>query len=93
MAALGTDPRVTSVIRNHAVRAAVAAAPTSDPQRWQIETPVILATGIDEVRASDADLLILGVQRLSRRQKLLGTFAQDVVRQTNCPVLLISRAR
>jgi basic amino acid/polyamine antiporter, APA family len=49
---------------------------------------------VDEIasRAAASDLLILGVRRVSRREKLFGQFALQVAKQTDCPILLISRA-
>jgi nucleotide-binding universal stress UspA family protein len=41
--------------------------------------------------ADQSDLAILGVQRVSRRQKLFGQFALQVARKTSCPMILISR--
>ncbi len=57
-------------------------------------TEIVVVTSdspVDEVakRASSCDLLILGVQRLSRRQKLLGHFTQQIARATDCPILMI----
>jgi nucleotide-binding universal stress UspA family protein len=43
--------------------------------------------------ASQADLLILGVQRIGRRQKVFGQFVQQIARTTSCPLLLICRGR
>lgn len=43
--------------------------------------------------ADKSDLVILGVQRLNRRQKLFGQFALQVARRTTCPILLICRRR
>lgn len=40
--------------------------------------------------AASCDLLILGVQRVSRRQKLLGRFVLTVVGATACPIIMIS---
>ncbi len=42
--------------------------------------------------ADQADLVIIGVRRLSRRQKLFGEFALRVARKTSCPMLLIGSA-
>jgi nucleotide-binding universal stress UspA family protein len=41
-------------------------------------------------RANDCDLVILGVQRLSRRQKLFGRFTRSLAQQTPCPLVIIS---
>lgn len=40
--------------------------------------------------AADSDLVILGVQRLSRRQKAFGHVALGIARETTCPILVIS---
>ncbi|MFH1999686.1 MAG: amino acid permease, partial [Planctomycetota bacterium] len=42
--------------------------------------------------ADRSDLLILGIQRFSRRRKLFGQFALQVAGKTSCPILLISRS-
>ena len=42
-------------------------------------------------RASDADLLVLGLQRLDRRHKVIGPMVAELSRRTDCPLLLISR--
>jgi nucleotide-binding universal stress UspA family protein len=41
--------------------------------------------------ASSRDLVILGVQRLHRRRKLLGRFTLEIARKTCCPLIIISR--
>lgn len=41
--------------------------------------------------ASECDLVVLGTQRLSRRQKIFGRLVLDVLRETPCAVILISR--
>ncbi|MFC1597220.1 amino acid permease [Planctomycetota bacterium] len=41
-------------------------------------------------RAAESDLVILGVQRLSRRQKAFGHITLDIARETDCPILMIS---
>ncbi len=56
------------------------------------EVVVVASTSpVDEVakRADSSDLVILGVQRLGRRQKLLGKFSQEIARATECPILMI----
>ncbi len=42
-------------------------------------------------RAEQADLLILGIQRVGRRKKLFGQFTRQLVGRTSCPILLMSR--
>jgi len=42
-------------------------------------------------RAAASDLVILGSQRLGRRQKLLGDMALRVARDSSCAIILISR--
>jgi nucleotide-binding universal stress UspA family protein len=42
-------------------------------------------------RAAQCDLVILGVQRLGRRRKLLGEFTRQVAARTSCPVVVMSR--
>lgn len=41
--------------------------------------------------ADTRDLVILGVQRVNRRQKLFGRFTLEVARKTACPLIIISR--
>jgi APA family basic amino acid/polyamine antiporter len=49
--------------------------------------------GADRIieRAADADLLILGLQRVARRQKLFGETVLRIARQTTCGLILINR--
>jgi len=42
-------------------------------------------------RAATADLVILGVQRLHRRRKMIGEVALQIARHTSCALLMISR--
>ena len=42
-------------------------------------------------RASDADLLVLGLQRRQRRRRTFGPLLLEIARETDCPLLLISR--
>ena len=42
-------------------------------------------------RAGEHDLLVLGMQRESRRRKFLGDLAVQLAQATDCPLLLISR--
>ena len=41
--------------------------------------------------ANENDLLILGLQRFSRRRKAFGHVTLRIVRGTRCPVLMVSR--
>lgn len=41
-------------------------------------------------RANQSDLVILGVQRLSRRYKLFGRFTRRTAQLTQCPIIVIS---
>ena len=41
--------------------------------------------------ATDCDLLILGLQRLGRRRKMIGDVVRHIARQTNCGLILINR--
>jgi nucleotide-binding universal stress UspA family protein len=41
--------------------------------------------------AADNDLVILGLQRLGRRRKLLGEIAVNMARDTSCALIMISR--
>ena len=49
-----------------------------------------LQTIVDHI--SEADLAILGVQRLSRRHKLFGGFVRQVAQQTDRPLIVVSRS-
>ncbi len=42
-------------------------------------------------RAAASDLLILGLQRLSRRNKVFGERVLEIARRTSCPLIMISR--
>ena len=42
-------------------------------------------------RASESDVLILGLQRLGRRRKFFGATALEIAQKTRCPLLMISR--
>ena len=39
----------------------------------------------------DVDLVIVGAQRLGRREKLFGSFTRQLARQTSCPIIVMSR--
>ncbi len=41
--------------------------------------------------AAESDLVVLGLQRLGRRQKMFGDVVLRVARDTSCPILMISR--
>jgi basic amino acid/polyamine antiporter, APA family len=41
--------------------------------------------------AKESDLLVLGVQRFGRHRKLFGQIAFEILQQTDCPAILISR--
>ncbi|HKJ01366.1 MAG TPA: universal stress protein, partial [Longimicrobiales bacterium] len=41
-------------------------------------------------RAADSDLLILGLQRVGRRQRAFGEVMVEIARLTDCPLLMIS---
>ena len=42
-------------------------------------------------RANDFDLMILGVQRLGRREKLFGDFTRHMASRTSRPIIVMSR--
>jgi amino acid transporter len=50
---------------------------------------------IDEIirHAADNDLLILGLQRLGRRHKIIGNVVRQIAEKTSCGLILISRRR
>jgi basic amino acid/polyamine antiporter, APA family len=59
----------------------------------QAEIEIVASDTPEEevARQADAsDLVILGVQRLSRRYKLLGGFTRRMAQLTNCPIIAIS---
>jgi APA family basic amino acid/polyamine antiporter len=63
---------------------------------WPDEPRAIVTIGesaVDTIAeyARETDLIVLGVQRVSRRQKFFGRFALQVARKTTCPLLLICR--
>lgn len=41
--------------------------------------------------ADAADLIILGVQRIGRREKIFGHVTREVARRTDCPIIVMSR--
>ncbi|MCK5709920.1 MAG: hypothetical protein KAI07_05215, partial [Deltaproteobacteria bacterium] len=43
--------------------------------------------------AENSDLMIVGLQRFSRRQKEFGKLPLYIAQETNCPLLMISRKR
>ena len=43
--------------------------------------------------AGETDLLILGLQRHGPRRKTFGDFTLRIARETNCPLVMISRGR
>ena len=53
----------------------------------QSDDPVAAVTEL----AEDSGLLILGVQRIGPRRKLFGSFTRQIARQSNCPIIVISR--
>ncbi|SMP51453.1 Amino acid transporter [Neorhodopirellula lusitana] len=60
----------------------------------QCEREVIVSDDVIGTIASQAGengLVILGVQRLGRRQKLFGNFTRKIARQTQSPIIIISR--
>ncbi len=62
------------------------------PGLSQVE--VVRADGVaGEVvrRSADCDLMVVGLQRRGRRQKSFGELAARLVRETACPMILISR--
>lgn len=42
-------------------------------------------------RAGDKSLVILGIQRIGRFEKLFGDFTRQIARRTECPLMVISR--
>ena len=41
--------------------------------------------------AADFDLVLVGAQRLGRREKLFGSFTRQLASQTSCPIIIMSR--
>lgn len=80
---LPTDARALRELR----RIVRDKAPSADLEIVRGDDPVeIIATS-----AADNDLLVLGLQRLSRRRKVFGEFALQVARRVDCPVVMISQ--
>ncbi len=44
-------------------------------------------------RAAECDLLVLGLQRLDRRNKVFGDLVLDIAARTTCPLLMMSQGR
>ena len=66
----------------------------ADVLRGHYEVEVVLSDDpLDAVasRADLADLLILGVQRIGRREKLFGDFTRAIAPLTSCPMVVLSR--
>jgi len=42
-------------------------------------------------KASESDLVILGLQRLGRRRKMFGDTAMMIARDTGCGIIMISQ--
>ena len=65
----------------------------------RIESARIIVTPcnhpIDEIirRAGETDLLILGLQRLGRRRKMIGNVVRRIAANTSCGLILINRKR
>lgn len=62
----------------------VPAAPSIRIERSSRIVPTIAGL------AEQADLLVLGLQRLGRHHKLFGQIAFEILQQTNCPTIMIS---
>jgi nucleotide-binding universal stress UspA family protein len=65
----------------------------------RIQNPRIIVERSDQPidiiirHAAENDLLILGLQRLGRRQKMIGNVVRQIARQTSCSLILINRRR
>ena len=42
-------------------------------------------------RATASDLVILGIQRVGRKQKLFGSFTREIANRSECPIIVMSR--
>ncbi len=42
-------------------------------------------------RAQASDLMILGIQRIGRKQKLFGSFTHEIAQRSVCPIIVMSR--
>ncbi|MBI1374581.1 MAG: amino acid permease [Phycisphaera sp.] len=51
------------------------------------------AIGAVVERAKDADLLVLGVQRVNKRTRLFGNFTRQIAMHSACPLIVISHGR
>ena len=66
----------------------------ADNAAGQAEREVILSddpTTAVAARAREGSLVILGIQRIGRFEKLFGDFTRQIARQTTCPMMVISR--
>ena len=62
-----------------------------DDEDWFLGLSVGSDLNQGEERAANSDLLMLGLQRLGRRQKVFGDMVLEIAQHTECPVLMISR--
>ncbi len=42
-------------------------------------------------RATESDLMILGIQRIDRKRKLFGSFTRQIAARSTCPIIVMSR--
>mgnify|MGYP002621701229 CR=1 FL=1 len=95
VALLNVLPPGTPEAEQHRTRRALRRT-ANDLNLHECDLQVVASdSAVDEVvdQAQRADLAILGMQRVSRREKLFGQFALQVAQRTTCPMLLISRGR
>lgn len=88
------SPRASAKQRTRARRDLARLVRDEAPGRSCVR--VVQAANIAETlteRAHEADLVILGVQRASRRKRALGKLALDIARSTNCGMILIADSR
>ncbi|UCH26519.1 MAG: amino acid permease [Trueperaceae bacterium] len=84
--------RTTSASVNRARRALEFLAEDEESGTWTVD---VLRSdhALDAVaeRAQESDLVVLGLQRAGRREKMLGKFARTIARYTDTALIMISR--
>ncbi|MDA1195908.1 MAG: universal stress protein [Planctomycetota bacterium] len=86
--ALGTAPALVAKARRELERIALDEAPGRSETDVLLHVDPVAAIAVE---AAEADLLVLGVQRLAHNARAFGRFTLDVARATPCPILMISR--
>ena len=86
------EPDVDKAVRRAAEREVHALAGDEASGPYDVEVVATQDPGTELVRrAADHDAVVMGMQRLSRRQKVFGGLPLRVARETEVPLILISR--